>query len=61
MERLSDAEEVGYLDIELPGLDGKNKKLSEVDSKVVLLYFWSAADPQQNMFNVEVLLLGIQT
>ena len=55
MERLSDAEEVGYLDIELPGLDGKNKKLSEVDSKVVLLYFWSAADPQQNMFNVEVL------
>ena len=55
MERLSDAEEVGYLDIELPGLDGKNKKLSEVDSKVVLLYFWSAADPQQNMFNIEVL------
>lgn len=55
MERLSDAEEVGYLDIDLPGLDGKNKKLSEVDSKVVLLYFWSAADPQQNMFNVEVL------
>lgn len=55
MERLSDAEEVGYLDIELPGLDGKNKKLSEVDSKVVLLYFWSSADPQQNMFNVEVL------
>lgn len=55
VERLSDAEEVGYLDIELPGLDGKNKKLSEVDSKVVLLYFWSAADPQQNMFNVEVL------
>lgn len=55
VERLSDAEEVGYLDIELPGLDGKNKKLSEVDSKVVLLYFWSAADPQQNMFNIEVL------
>ena len=55
MERLSDAEEVGYLDIELPGLDGKNKKLSEVDSKVVLLYFWSSVDPQQNMFNVEVL------
>ena len=55
VERLSEAEEVGYLDIELPGLDGKNKKLSEVDSKVVLLYFWSAADPQQNMFNIEVL------
>ena len=55
MERLSDAEEIGYFDIELPGLDGKMRKLSEMDSKVTLLYFWTAADPQQNMFNVEVL------
>lgn len=53
--RMKDAEVVGYLDVELPGLDGKIKKLSDIDSKVVLLYFWTAADPQQNMFNVEVL------
>lgn len=55
MERLNDAEEVGYFDIGLPGLDGTTRKLSEIDSKVVLLYFWTAADPQQNMFNIEVL------
>ena len=55
MNRLSKAEEIGYFDIELPGLDGKMRKLSEMDSKVTLLYFWTAADPQQNMFNIEVL------
>lgn len=55
MDRLSKAEEIGYFDIELPGLDGKMRKLSEMDSKVTLLYFWTASDPQQNMFNIEVL------
>ena len=55
IERLNSADQIGYFDIELPGLDGKMRKLSEVDSKVILLYFWTAADPQQNMFNVEVL------
>lgn len=54
-DRLNQAEEVGYFDIELPGLDGQKIKLSDVESKVTLLYFWTAADPQQNMFNVEVL------
>lgn len=55
MGRLSEAEEIGYFDIELPGLDGQKRKLSEVDSKVILLYFWTASDPQQNMFNNDVL------
>lgn len=53
--RLSDADVIGYLDVELPGLDGKVKKLSELDSKVVLLYFWTASQAQQNIFNIEVL------
>lgn len=53
--RVAEADEIGYFDIELSGLDGKKKKLSELDSKVILLYFWSAADPAQNIFNVEVL------
>ena len=56
LQKLVDnAEVAGYFDIELPGLDGKMKKLSDLDSKVVLLYFWTAADPQQNIFNGDVL------
>ena len=52
-ERLLDAEEIGYPEIELPGLDGKMKKLSDMDSRVVIVCFWSAAQAQQNMFNIE--------
>ena len=52
-ERLLDAEEVGYPEIELPGLDGKMKKLSEMESRVVIVCFWSASQADQNMFNIE--------
>lgn len=54
-KQIQNAEVIGYFDIELPGLDGKMKKLSELDSKVILLYFWTASQASQNMFNVEVL------
>ena len=53
--RMKDAEVVGYLDVELPGLDGKIKKLSDIDSKVVLLYFWTSTNAGQNIFNTEFL------
>lgn len=53
--KLVDAEEIGYIDIELPDLNARKVKLSEVDAKVVLVYFWSAESAEQNMFNVEVL------
>ena len=52
---VDNTEASGYLDIELPGLDGKNKKLSDMDSKVILLYFWTSELPQLNLFNVDVL------
>ena len=55
LERLKNAEEIGYHDIELPDINAENRKLSDLDSKVVLIYFWSASQPQQNLFNVEVL------
>lgn len=54
-ERLKDAEEVGYFDMSLPGLDGQKKTLSEVASKVTMIYFWSASDAAQNAFNVSTL------
>ena len=53
--RLSSAQEVGYPEIELPDVQAKKIKLSEVDSKVVMVYFWSAADASQKMFNLDVL------
>ena len=49
------AEEVDFPDIVLPDVNSQKIKLSEVDSKVVLIYFWSAADASQKMFNQDVL------
>ena len=52
-ERILNAEEIGYPEIELPDLEGKMRKLSDMESRVVLVCFWSAAQAQQNMFNIE--------
>ena len=53
--RLENAPEIGYPEIELPDVMAQKVKLSEVDSKVVLVYFWSAADASQKMFNLDFL------
>lgn len=53
--RLQNAEQIGYVDIELPDIRSQKKKLSEVDAKVVMVYFWSASDASQKMFNLDVL------
>ena len=50
---IAQAETIGYFDVELPDVNGQMQKLSELDSKVTLLYFWSASQPQQNLFNIE--------
>ena len=54
--RIDAAGETGYVDIELPDVNGKKVKLSEVEAeaKVVLLYFWAATD-EQKMFSLDVL------
>ena len=54
-KHIETAEEVGFPDIELPDINGQKQKLSNVDAKVVLLYFWSAAQATHNVFNVDVL------
>ena len=55
-ERIRQAEEVGYVDMDLPGINGKNVKLSEVveRSKVVMVYFW-ASTAEQKMFNLDAI------
>lgn len=53
--RLNTAEEVGYPDIELPDVKAGKIRLSELDAKVIMLYFWSADDAAQKMFNLDFL------
>lgn len=54
--RLQSANQVSYPEIELPDLQAVKRKLSEVDSKVVMIHFWTATDVQQKMFNLDVLM-----
>ncbi|MCM1176763.1 MAG: AhpC/TSA family protein [Clostridium sp.] len=53
--RLQNADEMNYPEIELPDLNGVKRKLSEVDAKVVLLYFWTPSEAAQKMFNLDEL------
>jgi len=53
--RFQSAQQVSYPEIELPDLQADKRKLSEVDSKVVMLHFWTASDAEQKMFNLDVL------
>lgn len=53
--RIENATEIGYPEIELPNVNGNMVKLSDVQSPVVMIYFWTAADASQKMFNLDFL------
>ena len=53
--RLMSAKQIAYPEISLPDLQAQKRTLSEVDSKVVMVHFWTASDAQQKMFNLDVL------
>ena len=53
--RLENASEIGYPEIVLPDVKAQKVKLSEVQSPVVMVYFWSASDASQKMFNLDFL------
>ena len=55
-QKLSSAGEAGYIDLDMPSIDGKKVKISDLDSKLVMVYFWQAGDDAQKMFNQDVLL-----
>ena len=54
---LSNAQEIGFPEIELPDIKGNKIKLSEVEaaSKITMLFFWNPSDASQKMFNMDVL------
>ena len=54
-QRLQEAEQVGFFDINLPTLAGTNAKLSDAKAKVVMLYFWATTD-EQKLFNMDTLI-----
>ena len=53
--KIRSSEALGFPDLDLPNVNGEKVKLSSVDSKVVLLHFWTASDAAQKMFNLDVL------
>lgn len=54
--RLQNAEEMNFPDIELPDVSGVKRKLSEVNAKVILVYFWAPSEAAQKMFNLDELV-----
>ena len=57
MEMLSEAETVGYYDIEMPDIQGKTRKLSELEGKTVLLYFYTFENEKQLTWSMDLLAL----
>ncbi len=53
--KLEQAEEINYIDLEIPDVKGVKRKLSEVEGKVVLIHFWTSTNALQKMFNLEVM------
>ena len=53
---IAGAQELGYPDLDMPGSTGTRVRLSEIDSKAVLVHFWNSADALDKMFNLDVLL-----
>ena len=54
--RIENAEEVTFLDINLPDTRGEKRSLRAVDAKVILVHFWDETDPAQKMLSLDTLL-----
>lgn len=52
---LRNAKVAGFPDIVLPDTAGEKKALSGVDAKVIVLHFWDVSDPDQTLYNIEIL------
>ncbi len=53
---LKSADIIGFPDVDLPDIKGDKVKLSSLDSKLILLYFWDSGNPEQKMLNLDILL-----
>jgi peroxiredoxin len=53
--KLRTAAAVGFPDIVLPDINAEQIRLSEVDSKVIMLFFWDPSNANHKMFNLDIL------
>ena len=53
--KLRTAAAVGFPDIALPDINAEQIRLSEVDSKVIMLFFWDPSNANHKMFNLDIL------
>ena len=53
--KLKTVSPVGFPDIVLPDINAQQVRLSEVDSKVIMLFFWDPSNANQKMFNLDIL------
>lgn len=53
MARLRSTDAQGFPDLNLPDINGQKTRLSEVEGKAVLLYFWSSVVDGQKIFNLD--------
>lgn len=53
--RLRNASTISYPDIALPDLQGQVRRLSEIDSKVKLVYFWAPQATLANLSDLDIL------
>ena len=51
---LSQVSEASFPEIAQPDMYGKTQKLSDLEGKVILLHFWSAAIGNSNAFNADL-------
>lgn len=54
-QALSMAQEASFPELSLPDVNSQKVSLSGLDSKVILLHFWTNTDPEQSLFNTDVL------
>ncbi|MBR0499552.1 MAG: redoxin domain-containing protein [Bacteroidales bacterium] len=46
---------LNHPELSLPDVEGKTRALSELDGKVIILSFWSVAQTEHKMFNVDLI------
>ena len=54
--KLDAAQQVGYIDIALKNDNSEVVRLSELDSRLIMVYFWSLTDARQLMYSRNILL-----